>query len=73
MYLVFIVVLCDISIMNAQKKTETQTELMQTALRIPKDKHKQLKVIAAQNEKSLHDLYMEAIDYILKKYSSKSK
>ena len=59
--------------MVAKEKSEkeSKTGLMQTALRIPKDKHKQLRLIAAQHEKSLHALYMEAIDYILKKYSTK--
>lgn len=59
--------------MSTKKKTGFKTELMQTALRIPKNKHKELKIIAAQNEMSLQDLYMEAIDYILKKYSSKNQ
>lgn len=56
-----------------KNKNNSNTELMQTALRIPKEKHKELKIIAAQNEKSLQDLYIEAIEYILKKYSNKNK
>jgi len=57
--------------MKPQKTSNT--DLIQTALRIPKEKHKELKIIAAQNETSLQDLYMEALDYILKKYSNKNK
>jgi hypothetical protein len=53
--------------MSTQKKPEH--ELMQTALRIPKDKHREFKILAAQLDKSLQELYMGAIDHILKKYS----
>lgn len=59
--------------MSKAPKSEPKTELMQTALRMPKDKHKRLKMISVQQDKSLHELYLEAIDYLLDKYGGKGK
>lgn len=59
--------------MSKAPKDQPKTEFMQTALRIPKDKHKRLKMISVQQDKSLHELYLEAIDYLLSKYSPKAK
>lgn len=59
--------------MSKAQKSGPKTEFMQTALRMPKDKHKRLKMISVQQDKSLHELYLEAIDYLLAKYGGKGK
>jgi predicted HicB family RNase H-like nuclease len=43
-------------------------ELKQTALRIPADKHRELKILAARLGTSLHSLLVEGIDHVLAKY-----
>ena len=57
--------------MSTQKKAESP--IMQTALRISKDKHRELKILAATLGKSLQELYTEALDMLFKKYSGKGK
>jgi DNA polymerase III delta prime subunit len=45
----------------------------QVAFRIDQDIVKRLKFIALEQDKTLTDLILEAIQYILKKYEDKSK
>ena len=45
----------------------------QVAFRIDQDIVKRLKFIALEQDKTLTDLILEAIQYILKKYENKSK
>ena len=49
----------------------TKKEIVQSAIRIPKDKHKQLRLISVETDKSLNELWLEALELILKKYKSK--
>jgi len=59
--------------MNPRPKKEPKAELVQTSIRIPKDKHKQLRMVAVQNDKTLLDLIYEGIDHVLTKYGGKGK
>ncbi len=67
----FIVEYSYLSVMAAREKTKETVEIVQTALRIPKDKHKELRLLSVYQDKSLNELWLEALDDLLKKYSGK--
>ena len=49
----------------------SKKEIVQSAIRIPKDKHKQLRFVSVETDKSLNELWLEALELLLKKYKSK--
>ncbi len=51
----------------------TKKEIVQSAIRIPKDKHKKLRLLSVETDKSLNDLWLEALDLLLKKHSKKTR
>ena len=48
-------------------------EIVQSAIRIPKDKHKKLRLLSVETDKSLNELWLEALELLLKKHFKKSR